>query len=148
MGAASTIGGIAKFIGKCLLAPIAVPLALLHTVVVGTVALTLNAMDLCWSVVRQKLFSTQLQYDSVIKGLADSASGVFWGGLKFFMSPYIDTAKAAHQSFSNITEGHRLEASANPYTQDYSLQAQQQATSTQVSDPNAQPLFENRGRAL
>jgi hypothetical protein len=142
VGAASTIGSIAKFIGKCLLAPVAVPMALLHTVVIGTAAALLHAADICWTVVRQKLWSTELRHDSFVKGIADTVSGAFFGGLKFFMSPYISTAKVAHQTFHNLTEEGRVESNANPYREDanqYSSAARQ--AGTQVSDPEAEPLF-------
>lgn len=102
MGAASTIGNIAKFIGKCLLAPVAVPLALLHVVVAGTAALALRGADICWSVIRQNVFSQKQVHDSFVKGIADGAEDLFFGGLRFLFSPYIYAAKGLDSGLNRV----------------------------------------------
>lgn len=81
-------------------------------------------------------------HDSVLKGLANSASGLFWGGLKFFMSPYIDTAKVVHQGLHDITPEGQVENSANPHAQDYQQSARGYAA-TQVLAPEAESLLGN-----
>ncbi len=79
-------------------------------------------------------------HDSVLKGLANSASGLFWGGLKFFMSPYIDTAKVVHQGLHDITPEGQVENSANSHAQDYQQFARGYAA-TQVLAPEAEGEF-------
>jgi len=101
------VGKAVKFIAS---ATVGLPLALAASVVVGTAALTLRAMDLCWSEIYKKAFSTDIVHNNFLKGAADGAFDMFskiWTG--FGVSAYIDTASFINDRMGRVAKTLGLE---------------------------------------
>ena len=79
--------GILKAVRFVASATVGLPLALAASVVVGTTALTLRAMDKCWSEFYKKAFSTDVVPNAFLKGAADASFAAFatiWTGFGFY----------------------------------------------------------------
>lgn len=95
--------GILKAVRFVASATVGLPLALAASAVVLTGALTLRAMDKCWSEFYKKAFSTDEVPNAFLKGAADASFAAFatiWTGFGFYA--FRETAVAINNGMGRV----------------------------------------------